>query len=149
MLSRKFFSRFFACFLFLLAFAVAAADLKVSVQPRNITAGMRGYVEISAEDVSRIQIREMPENPSGIEWNSGISSGSSMSIINGVTTSKYTLRVPFTARKEGEYTIPSFEVIVNGNTRQPEKTKPFKIKVSAMPQLDPSQANGHAALLPY
>jgi len=139
----KLFSRFLAFFLFLLAFAAAAADLKVSIQPRNITVGMRGYVEISAENVSRLQVREMPGRISGIEWNSGISSGSSMSIINGVTSSKYTLRVPFTAREEGEFTIPSFEIIVNGNSRQPEKTEPVKIKVSATPRIDPAQTNSN------
>jgi len=143
MLSSKIFSRFFAFFLFLLAFAAAAADLKITVQPRNITVGMRGYMEISAENVSRLQIKEMPRRVSGIEWNSGVSSGSSMSIINGVTSSRYTLRVPFTAREEGEFTVPSFEVIVNGNSRQPEKTEPFKIKISAMPKIDPAQTNSN------
>ena len=141
MLSRTILSRFFAFFLFLFAFAATAADLKVSVQPRNITVGMRGYVEISAEDVTHMQIREMPGRVHGIEWNSGISRGSSMSIVNGVTTSKYTLRVPFTAQEEGEVTIPAFEVIVNGNTRKPEKTAPVKLKISATPQLDPSRAD--------
>ena len=141
MIDRKMFSRVFTSLLFFLAFAVAAVDLKVSVQPRNITVGMRGYVEISAENVSRLQLREMPARIPEIEWNSGISSGSSMSIVNGVTSSRYTLRVPFTAREEGEVTIPSLEVIVNGNTRNPEKTAPVKLKVSAMPQLDPSQSN--------
>ncbi len=140
-LSRTMLSRFFAFFLFFLAFALAAADLNVSVQPRNITVGMRGYVEISAENVSRLDLQQRPGRVSGIEWNNGVSSGSSMSIINGVVSSKYTLRVPFTAREEGEFTIPAFEVVVNGNTRQPEKTKPFKITVSAMPQLDQSQMN--------
>ena len=135
--------RLAAFLLFLFAFTAAAADLKVSVQPRNITAGMRGFVEISAEDVSRLQINRMPGRVSGIEWNSGISSGSSMSVVNGVTSSKYTLRIPFTAREEGEFTIPSFEVIVNGNTRQPEKTEPVRIRVSAMPKIDPSQVNSN------
>ena len=118
-LSRTTLSRFFAFFLFFLAFALAAADLNVSVQPRNITVGMRGYVEISAENVSRLDLQQRPGRVSGIEWNNGVSSGSSMSIINGVTSSKYTLRVPFTAREEGEVTIPSLEVIVNG-TFQPK-----------------------------
>ena len=143
MTDRKKLSRFFAFFLFLLAFAAAATDLKVSVQPRNITVGMRGYVEISAENVSRLQIRQSPPRVSGIEWNSGISSGSSMSIVNGVTSSKYTLRVPFTAREEGEFTIPAFEIIVNGNSRQPEKTAPLKLKVSAMPKIDPAQTDSN------
>ena len=131
MTDRKKLSRFFAFFLFLLAFAAAATDLKVTVQPRNITVGMRGYVEISAENVSRLQIRQSPPRVSGIEWNSGISSGSSMSVINGVTSSKYTLRIPFTAREEGEFTIPAFDVIVNGNTRQPESAGPVRIRISA------------------
>ena len=135
--------RFFFFLFFFFALALSAADLKVSVQPRNITVGMRGYIEISAENVSRLQIRQMPDRVSGIEWNSGISSGSSMSVINGVTSSKYTLRVPFTAREEGEFTIPAFEVIVNGNTRQAEKTDPLKIRVSAMPKLDPSRTNSN------
>ena len=135
--------RFFLFFLFFFALAVSAADLNVSVQPRNITVGMRGYVEISAENVSRLQIRQMPDRVSGIEWNSGISSGSSMSVINGVTSSKYTLRVPFTAREEGEFTIPAFEVVVNGNTRQPEKTAPLKIRISAMPKIDPARTNSN------
>ena len=143
MLNRTMLPRFAAFLLFLLAFAVSAADLKVSIQPRNLTVGMRGYVEISAENVSRLQIRQTPGRVSGIEWNSGISSGSSMSVINGVTSSKYTLRVPFTAREEGEFTIPSFEVIVNGNSRQPEKTDPVRIRISAMPKLDPSQVNSN------
>ena len=60
MIDRKMFTRFFTFLLFFLALAVAAVDLKVSVQPRNITVGMRGYVEISAENVSRLQLREMP-----------------------------------------------------------------------------------------
>lgn len=141
MLSRTMLSRFFAFLLFFVVLAAAAVDLNVSVQPRNITVGMRGYVEISAENVSRLDLRQRPERISGIEWNNGISSGSSMSIINGVASSKYTLRVPFTAREEGEFTIPALEIIVNGNSRQPEKTAPFKISVSAMPQLDPSQTN--------
>ena len=141
MLNRTVFSRFAAFLLFLFAFAASAADLKVSVQPRNITVGMRGFVEISAETVSRLQINRMPGRTSGIEWNSGISSGSSMSIINGVTTSKYTLRIPFTAREEGEFTIPSFDVVVNGNSRQPEKTEPLRIRVSAMPKIDPAHMN--------
>ena len=54
-------------------------------------------IEISAENVSRLQVNRMPGRVSGIEWNSGISSGSSMSVINGVTSSKYTLRIPFRA----------------------------------------------------
>ena len=133
--------RFIAFLLFLFAIAVPAADLKVSVQPRNITVGMRGYVEISAENVSRLQVNRMPDRVSGLEWNSGVSSGSSMSIINGVTTSRYTLRIPFTAREEGEFTIPSFDVVVNGNSRQPEKTEPVKVRISAMPKLDPARMN--------
>ena len=141
MLNKYLILRFAAFFLFLFAFAAAAADLKVSVQPRNITVGMRGYVEISAENVSRLQVNRMPGRVSGLEWSSGISSGSSMSVVNGVTSSKYTLRIPFTAREEGEFTIPSFEVIVNGNTRQPEKTEPVRIRVSTMPKIDPSQVN--------
>ena len=143
MLNRTILPRFTAFLLFLFMFAAAAADLKVSVQPRNITVGMRGFVEISAENVSRLQLRQTPDHVSGLEWNSGISSGSSMSVINGVTSSKYTLRVPFTAREEGEYTIPPFEVIVNGNSRQPEKTAPLKIRISAMPKLDPAQTNSN------
>ncbi len=143
MLNRTILPRLTVFLLFLFAFTVAAADLKVIVQPRNITVGMRGYVEISAENVSRLQVNRMPGRVSGLEWNSGISSGSSMSVINGVTSSKYTLRIPFTAREEGEVTIPSFEVIVNGNTRQPEKTDPVKIRVSAMPKIDPAQANSN------
>jgi len=135
--------RFAAFLLFLFACAVSAAELKVSIQPRNLTVGMRGHVEISAENVSRLQIRQLPGKVSGIEWNSGISSGSSMSVINGVTSSKYTLRVPFTAREEGEFTIPSLDVIVNGNSRQPEKTEPVKIRISAMPKLDPAQTNSN------
>lgn len=142
MRSRKMFSRIFAFLLIFAALAAFAADLNVSVQPRTVTVGARGYVEIWAENVNRLQIAEMPGRVSGIEWNSGISSGSSMSIVNGVTSSKFTLRVPFTAREEGEFTIPPFEVIVNGNTRQPEKTAPVKIKVSAAPRLDPSRMNG-------
>ena len=141
MLNRTLFPRITAFLLFLFVFAVSAADLKVSVQPRNITVGMRGFVEISAENVSRLQINRMPGRISGLDWNSGISSGSSMSIINGVTTSKYTLRIPFTAREEGEFMIPSFEVVVNGNSRQPEKTEPLKIRISAMPKLDPAHMN--------
>ncbi len=143
MLNRSFLPRVAAFLLFLFAFAAAAADLKVSVQPRNITVGMRGYVEISAENVSRLQINRMPGRVSGLEWNSGISSGSSMSVINGVTSSKYTLRIPFTAHEEGEFTIPSFEVVVNGNARQPEKTEPVRIRVSAMPKIDPAQVNSN------
>jgi len=143
MLNRILRPRLAAFFLFLLALTAAAADLKVSVQPRNLTVGMRGYVEISAENVSRLQINRMPDRVSGLEWNSGISSGSSMSVINGVTSSKYTLRVPFTTREEGEFTIPAFEVIVNGNTRQPEKTAPVKVRISAMPKIDPTQVNSN------
>ena len=141
--NRSILPRLAAFLLFLFAFAAAAADLKVSVQPRNITVGMRGYIEISAENVSRLQLRQSPGRVSGLEWNSGISSGSSMSVINGVTSSKYTLRVPFTALEEGEFTIPSFEIIVNGNTRQPEKTDPLKIRISAMPKIDPAQTNSN------
>ena len=143
MLNRTILPRLIAFLLFLFAFAASAVDLNVSVQPRNLTVGMRGYVEISSENVSRLQINRTPARVSGIEWNSGISSGSSMSVINGVTSSKYTLRIPFTAREEGEFTIPSFEVIVNGNTRQPEKTGPVRIRISAMPKLDPSQVNSN------
>ena len=143
MLNRTMLHQLAAFLLFLLAFAAVAADLKVSVQPRNLTVGMRGYLEVSAENVSRLQINRTPDRVSGLEWNSGISSGSSMSIVNGVTSSKYTLRIPFTAREEGEFTIPSFEVIVNGNARQPEKTAPVKIRISAMPKIDPSQVNSN------
>ncbi|MBR4253942.1 MAG: BatD family protein [Lentisphaeria bacterium] len=143
MLNRTTLPRFAAFLLFLFTFAAAAADLNVSIQPRNITVGMRGYVEISAENVSRLQLRQTPARVSGLEWNSGISSGSSMSVINGVTSSKYTLRIPFTAREEGEFTIPPIEVVVNGNSRQPEKTAPLKIRVSAMPKIDPAQASSN------
>ena len=142
-LNRTIFPRLIAFLLFLFAFAASAVDLNVSVQPRNLTVGMRGYIEISAENVSRLQVNRMPGRVSGIEWNSGISSGSSMSVINGVTSSKYTLRIPFTAREEGDFTIPSFEVIVNGNTRQPESAGPVRIRISAMPKIDPSQVNSN------
>ena len=141
--NRTILPRLIAFLLFLFAFAASAVDLNVSVQPRNLTVGMRGYIEISAENVSRLQVNRMPGRVSGIEWNSGISSGSSMSVINGVTSSKYTLRIPFTAREEGDFTIPSFEVIVNGNTRQPESAGPVRIRISAMPKLDPSQVNSN------
>ncbi len=143
MLNRTFLPRFAAFLLFLFAFAAAAADLKVSVQPRNLTVGMRGYVEVSAENVSRLQLRQPLPPVSGLEWSSGISSGSSMSIINGVTSSKYTLRIPFAALEEGEFTVPPFEVIVNGNARQPEKTAPLKLRISAMPKIDPAQTNSN------
>ena len=143
MLNRTIFLRLLAFLLFLCTLAVSAVDLSVSVQPRNLTVGMRGYIEISAENVSRLQVNRMPGRVSGIEWSSGISSGSSMSVINGVTSSKYTLRIPFTAREEGDFTIPSFEVIVNGNTRQPESAGPVRIRISAMPKIDPSQVNSN------
>jgi tetratricopeptide (TPR) repeat protein len=143
MLNRTILPRLIALLVFLFAFAASAVDLNVSVQPRNLTVGMRGYIEISAENVSRLQVNRMPGRVSGIEWSSGISSGSSMSVINGVTSSKYTLRIPFTAREEGDFTIPSFEVIVNGNTRQPESAGPVRIRVSAMPKIDPSQVNSN------
>ena len=143
MLNRTIFLRLLAFLLFLCALAVSAVDLSVSVQPRNLTVGMRGYIEISAENVSRLQVNRMPGRVSGIEWSSGISSGSSMSVINGVTSSKYTLRIPFTAREEGDFTIPSFEVIVNSNTRQPESAGPVRIRISAMPKIDPSQVNSN------
>ncbi|MBO7089713.1 MAG: BatD family protein, partial [Lentisphaeria bacterium] len=136
------FARIFTFAFLFIALTASAVDLNVSVQPRNLTVGMRGYVEISAEDVSRLQLRQSPPRMDGIEWTSGISSGSSMSIINGVTTSKFTLRVPFTVREEGEYTIPSLEVVVNGNSRQPEKTQPVKVKVGPAPKLDQAQASG-------
>ena len=110
------FSRILAVVFLFVAFTAAAVDLNVSVQPRNLTVGMRGYVEISAENVSRLQLRQSPPRMDGIEWTSGISSGSSMSIINGVTTSRFTLRVPFTARTEGEFTVPALEVVVNGKS---------------------------------
>ena len=127
--------------LFLLVFASAAAELNVSVQPQDLTVGMRGYVVVSAKDVNSIQLGKMPAQVSGIEWNNGVSSGSSMTIINGVRTSEYTLRISFTALKEGEFTVPPLDVIVTSGSRKQEKVKtesvPFKI--AAAPRFDPAE----------
>ena len=137
----KKFSPILAFLLFFAALAALAADLKISVQPRNIAVGMRGYVEVSAENVNSLRVSQMPDRVAGIEWNNGVSTSSSMSVINGATSSKYSLRIPFTARREGEFTVPPFEVIVNGNSRRPEKTEPFTVRISAAPKIDPAQIN--------
>lgn len=43
-------------------------------------------------------------------------SGSSVSIINGVTTMERSIRIPMTAEAPGEYTVPAFEIEVGGST---------------------------------
>ena len=126
--------------LFFLAFAAAAAELTVSVQPHDLTVGMRGYVVISARDVNGIQLSKMPAQVSGIEWNNGVSSSSSTSIINGVRTSEYMLRISFTALKEGEFTVPPLDVVVTSGGRKQEKAKtdPVTFRIGATPKFDAS-----------
>ena len=127
---------------FFLAFAATAMELKVSVQPENLTVGKYGKLTISARDASNLRLAERPGDVPGIKWESGVSTGSSVSVVNGARSSEASVTIPFTATREGEITIPSIEVIVTGDDSVQEKTKTepvtFKIVAAAAMELKAS-----------
>ena len=132
--------------LFLLfSIAAAAVELNVSVQPEDITVGMRGAITISARDVNDLMPGRNPGDVPGIEWE-GISRGSSLKMINGAVSNECFLSFSFTAMKEGEITVPPLELVVIDRSRKQErvKTEPVKFKIFKAPKVGAALAKSNA-----
>jgi len=114
-------------------------NLQVSINPTNPIAGSQTELLITANNASNMTVRGTLPNVPGIEWSNVVSRSSSMSIVNGRRTTRYTLRCVFTPAKSGTFTIPEIDVNVD-NTAM--RTKPVQLTVSAPPtaseaRLDP------------
>ena len=127
-----------ACFLFAgVLLGLAGGDVSLSLEPDRPFAGRRVVLTISA-NAEDVRIRRLPD-VDGIRWSGGISSRSSMtqmSFSSGPSGRKTVItsqtRVVFTAEKEGRFTIPPFEVSLDG---KPAKTPAFTFEVDAKPDL--------------
>lgn len=127
-----------ACFLFAgILLGLAGGDISLSLEPVRPFVGRRVVLTVTAH-AEDVRIRRLPD-VDGIRWSGGVSSRSSMmqmSFTSGSSGRKTEMisqtKVVFTAEKEGRFTIPPFEVSLDG---KPAKTPAFTFEVEARPDL--------------
>ena len=110
-----------------------AANVNVTVNKKTLNAGEELIVTINAEgkNIKFPNIQEIGGNTVV-----GVSNSENISIINGEM--KSTVTKSFILYPQKSFTIPSFNVIINGKTYH---TKPIKIKV-----IEPKQTKGNFEL---
>ncbi|MAS92837.1 MAG: hypothetical protein CMO55_06530 [Verrucomicrobiales bacterium] len=128
-----------ACAAFLPA-AVLAADVSVSIQPSTFGADQGAKLSVTVNGGSSDQPIN-PPIPDGVSLRP-YGKSSNIQIINGSMTRSEAQNFVVTADKEGEYTIPSFEVSVNGETIQ---TDPVTFTVTAGGSAPQSLPGGSSA----
>lgn len=114
---------------------LTGGDVSLSLEPARPFAGRSVMLTVTA-NAENVRIRRLPE-VEGIRWSGGGSSRSSMTRMSysssssgGKTVITSQTGVAFTAEKEGRYTIPPFEVTLDGKTAT---TPPFSFEVEAKP----------------
>ena len=119
---------------------LAGADISLSLEPAKPFAGRRVILTVSAHAKS-VRIRRLPQ-VDGIRWSGSGGSRSSMtqmsyssSTMGGETVVTSQTGVEFIAEKEGRFTIPPFEVLLDGKT---EKTPAFTFEVEPKPDFSKS-----------
>jgi len=97
----------FLCLVFFALNPTVAADIKVSVQPRQLLTNEIGSYEISSsKGPVRVSSRNLPRM-SGFVWGQP-STSQQLQIINGRRTEKYTTTIRFKPTTKGVITIPAF-----------------------------------------
>ena len=126
---------------FALTFAVIlqgfAAQLKLQVIPRTVTAGEPAELLLAVESYKAPTVAVMPEIK-GLEW-LGSASSIRQQLENGKLSTYAERRFSFIIEKPGEYTIPALEVRY-GN--QKSMTEPFTFTVSKASLRQRSEKNG-------
>jgi hypothetical protein len=102
----------------------AAGELEVRVQKSEVYRGESLIVEIAVEDADSVEHIKLPEVENVESSYAGISR--SVEIYNFNRSTKLILRYVFISNVPGRYTIPSFDVLVDGNR---ETTKEFSFTV--------------------
>ena len=124
------------CLLFTgVLFGLAGGDISLSLAPTRPFVGRNAVLTVTA-NAGNVQIRRLPE-VDGIRWTGGVSRRSSMTRMifsSGPAGAEAEISsqvsVNFTAEKEGRFTIPPFEVLLDG---KPAKTPSFTFEVKAKP----------------
>lgn len=129
------------CFLFAgVLFGLAGAEISLSLEPARPFAGRSVMLTVTA-NAQNVRIRRLPD-VDGIRWSGGSSSRSSMTRMSfssgssgGETVITSQTGVVFTAEKAGHFTIPPFEVSLDG---KPAMTPAFTFEVEAKPDFGKS-----------
>ena len=126
-----------ACLLFAgVLTCLADGDISLSLEPARPFAGRNVILTVTA-NAEDVRLNRLPQ-VDGIRWRGGSSSRSMrrMSFSSGPSGRKTEVTsqtgVVFTAEKEGRFTIPPFEITLDG---KPAKTPAFTFEVEAKPDL--------------
>jgi len=121
-------------------FVLAGADISLSLDPAKPFAGRRVVLTVTAR-AKNVRIRRLPD-VDGIRWSGSGGSRSSMTQMSysstsmgGETVVTSQTGVEFIAEKEGRFTIPPFEVLVDGKAA---KTPAFAFEVEPKPDFSKS-----------
>lgn len=128
---------------FLLLFTGLAfgQDLKLTASVNRNTVGTGEAFEVSFSINGNIE-RFGPPDMSGFQVVGGPNQSSSMSMINGVTTSSMSLSYDLVATKEGTFTIGPATVVVNGKQYRSNPVTVKVVKGQAQPQQQAQQGGG-------
>lgn len=105
------------------------------IPPRNVIAGNRFTVVYRLTNAEGHSLKAPQIDGCRLMYGPATSTSQSMQIINGVTTSSFTMDYSYTyrAEKEGTYTIPSATVIADGKKLSTDEVK-FKVLPADEPQ---------------
>lgn len=97
--------------------ALPAQQVSVSTrfEPALIHADAHAFYVLTINGTQRGVSGDMPELD-GLQVLGPQQTGSSVSIINGVTTVQLSIRIPMGAEAPGQYTVPAFTIEVNGQS---------------------------------
>jgi BatD DUF11 like domain len=118
-----------------LAVCARAAEVTAALNQLEIPAGEGAELRIEIKD-GRAEEPQVPQVPDFIINQGGREH--QMSLFDGVTSSKTVYRYAVGSMKPGDYTIPPFTVVVDG---QEFKTQPLRLKVTPGPNMQPPGAN--------
>src|SRR5690606_33336085 len=120
----------FVCGLFLFSGSAIAQDVQIELGASEIGLNETFTIKITLSNEKIKSYDQFPDIPSFQKQ--GISQSSSMNLINGQMSSSNSIIQYYKPSKRGEFTLPAFEVMING---QPHSSPGIKIKVG-----DPSSA---------
>lgn len=120
------------------AIAASAAEVSVQVQPKTFSADRGGQLSITVSG-GNFDGSVNPPTPDGIGLRP-YGKSQNIQIINGRMSRTISQNFMITADEPGDYTIPSFELVVDGETIKTDPVKFTVVAGSAPPSLSsPSQ----------
>ncbi|WP_448698670.1 BatD family protein [Mucilaginibacter sp. AW1-3] len=118
-----------------------AQDLKLTASVNRNTVGTGEAFEVTFSISGNIE-RFAPPDMSGFQVVGGPNQSSSMSMINGTTTSSMSLSYDLVATREGTFTIGPATVVVNGKQYRSNPISVKVVKGQAQPQQQQAQQGG-------